>query len=138
MLRVKYVSSINPSTNNMDIKINDYQNDLIKIKPFKDDIKQSTISTKRSFNADNYLSNLKFKLSEKDPNYSSNYIQQEKEYLRNSFENIAKRDFEKNKVLSINAEKDKPDIIKNNHISKNKSIIHDDRINKNEDDICDF
>ncbi len=94
MLRVKYVTNINSAASLIDNKVNEINYDMTKTK-LKEENKQTknSFNTRRSFNADEYLSSLKMKLNDRD-NFSS-YIEQEKNYLRSSYESGYKADLGK-------------------------------------------
>jgi hypothetical protein len=98
MLRVKYVTNINSASSLVENKVNEINFDS-KFK-FKEENKQTknSINTKRSFNADEYLSSLKMKLNDRD-NFSA-YIEQEKNYLRSSYESGYKTDLGKSVAMN--------------------------------------
>jgi hypothetical protein len=115
MLRVKYVSSI---TNNPVPGNTMYQVGTVTASPFdighattthnfaktmtmpkspvivREDLGQSraSLGSRKSFNADDYLQGLKYKLKDRDVhNYSKNdFLAQEREYLKNSSEGMKK------------------------------------------------
>jgi hypothetical protein len=123
MLRVKYVSTItnnNPAHNNTamyDIPRGTTVNPFIEnISPpsnyktmtnFKtqhfekrEDLGQSraSVGSRKSFNADDYLQSLKYKLKDSEHNYVKNdFLAQEREYLKTSYEEVVKKEYEKNK-----------------------------------------
>jgi hypothetical protein len=102
MLRVKYVTNINNGSSLVDNRVpNDINFDVSKLK-LREENKQTknSFNTKRSFNADEYLSSLKMKLNDRD-NFNT-YIEQEKNYLRSSYESGYKADLGKSVSMNKN------------------------------------
>jgi hypothetical protein len=98
MLRVKYVSNINSGASLVENKINEINFDSKFRLNEENKQTKNSFNTKRSFNADEYLSSLKMKLNDRD-NFST-YIEQEKNYLRSSYESGYKTDLGKSVAMN--------------------------------------
>jgi hypothetical protein len=139
MLRVKYVSNITsnpvPSTTMYEVRntaspfeLGTTYKTTMKSPHFerRDDLGQSraSIASRKSFNADDYLQSLKYKLKDREHNYSKHdFLTQEREYLKNSSEGM-KKELESQQLnnLSMN-------IYEKHGIDKTHSILPKSNLN---------